>query len=243
MPDGGQLSFVADNVELSQTEAAAIPEGRPGHYVSLLVSDTGTGMSPEVRARIFEPFFTTKGEGRGTGIGLSTVLRIVKTHAGFLRVESELGQGTTFEIFLPRAPETAAPSAPINIAELPRGNGETILVVDDEQAIRDLVSEGLAAHGYHVFTAANGEEALQMLRKQGAGIRLLFTDSAMPVMDGPRLIAEARKLDLDLPVILASGESKIENGESNRGILLLSKPFSLEEILISVHRLLPRQKQ
>jgi CheY-like chemotaxis protein len=243
MPEGGKLTFVADNVDLSASEATAIQDGRAGQFVSLLVSDTGTGMPPEVRARIFEPFFTTKTEGRGTGIGLATVLRIVKGHAGFLRVESQPGEGTSFEIFLPRAADSVAAAPESRVAEIPRGNGETILVADDEQAIRDLVSEGLQDHGYRVLKAADGKEALELLRRHRAEVQLLITDSAMPNMDGATLIIEAQKLRRDLPIILASGESHVQNGQASRGVLLLSKPFALDEILGSVHRLLPRQKQ
>ena len=237
MPDGGHLSFAADNVELGETEAAAIPGAKPGRYVSLLVSDTGTGMSDEVRAKIFEPFFTTKGEERGTGIGLATALRIVKAHEGFLRVESEPDQGTTFEVLLPCARETAlAVKAPV-AASLPRGNGELILVVDDEQAIRELVKAELTAFGYRVLTAANGEDALQFFQKHAAEVRVLLTDSAMPVMDGPRTIRALRQQRPDLPVILASGEADPdETGTS--GVVVVNKPFALEEILIALQRCL-----
>jgi len=233
MPGGGKLSFVADNVELSPDEAATILEAQPGRFVSLLISDTGTGMPPEVLAKIFEPFFTTKGEGKGTGIGLATVMRIVKSHGGFLRVESEPGQGTSFEVFLPCAPqlEPAAP-APTPVADLPRGNGELILVADDENAIRDLVSAELRSFGYRVLTATNGAEAVELFQQHAKEVRLLITDSSMPVMDGPQVIAELRRLNPGLPVILTSGEPgavKMEN------LTELGKPFALEELLSAVH--------
>jgi PAS domain S-box-containing protein len=243
MPGGGRLSFAADNVELAAKEAEAITGASPGQYVSLLVSDTGAGMSAEVRKRIFEPFFTTKAEGKGTGIGLATVLRIVKAHGGFLRVESEPGQGTTFEVFLPRASEAvpAQLKPALNVSAL--GRGEVILVVDDEQAIRDLVAESLSVHGYRVLTAANGEEAVRLFRRHEREVRLLVTDSAMPVMDGPKTILQLRKLRPDLPIILASGEAQVENGAPTHGIFLLSKPFSLEELLAAIHHLLPASQQ
>jgi PAS domain S-box-containing protein len=243
MPEGGQLSFAADNVELDAAAAAALPEGRAGEYVSILVSDTGTGMSSEVRAHIFEPFFTTKGEGRGTGIGLATVLRIIRAHDAFLRVESQPGQGTTFEIFLPRARETVPTAAPASPSDIPHGNGELILVVDDEQAIRDLVTDGLISHGYRVLSATNGQEALHTLAQDPKAVSALLTDFAMPVMDGQQTITAARRLRPDLPIILASGESKIENGHRGGSVLLLSKPFSLEELLAALHRILPRKPQ
>ena len=233
MPEGGKLSFVADNVELSKTEAAGIPDGKSGKFISLLVSDTGTGMPPEVRAKIFEPFFTTKAEGKGTGIGLSTVVRIVKSHGGFLRVESEPGQGTSFEVFLPCAPEVAPAVAPTPAAELARGNGELILVADDEQAIRDLVSAELTACGYRVLTATNGAEAVTLFKQHSTEVRLFITDNEMPVMDGSEAIAELRKLKPALPVIWTTGEGGAAAGEM-AGTAALNKPFALEELLAAV---------
>lgn len=233
MPKGGRLSFAADNVKLDAAEAAMIAEARPGEFVSLLVSDTGEGMTPEIRARIFEPFFTTKPEGSGTGIGLATVARIVNSHQGFMRVESEQGEGTTFEVFLPRAQqaETAGPAPSIPV-ELPRGNGELILVAEDERAIRDLIEEGLTAQGYRVVTAAQGEEALALFRQHAAEVRLFLTDNAMPTMDGPQAIAQVRKWAPELPIILTSGEAQTDqNGE---GVEVLAKPFSLEELVRAV---------
>ena len=207
MPDGGKLSLVADNVELTAAELAQFSANSPDpRFVSLLVSDTGTGMPPEVRAKIFEPFFSTKGEGRGTGIGLSTVMRLVKSHGGFLRVESEPGQGTSFEVFLPRATEARAVEAAAVATELPRGHGELILVADDEKAIRELVTSELTAFGYRVLAATNGAEAVALFRQHAGEVRLFITDQAMPVMDGSHAIAELRQLKPGLPVILTSGE-------------------------------------
>lgn len=233
MPSGGKLSFVADNLELSMAEAATIPEGKTGEFVSLSVSDTGTGMPPEVRSRIFEPFFSTKSREQGTGIGLSTVLRIVKAHGGFLRVESEPGQGTTVEVFLPRAGAASPIEVTGPVEELPRGDGELVLVVDDERAIRELMESELTSHGYRVLTAANGAEAVSRFRKHAGKVRLLITDSAMPVMDGPQAIAELRKIQPGLPVILTSGEAGTNAPE---GITELNKPFALAELLGAMQR-------
>ncbi len=238
MPQGGRLSFAADNVELQESEAAKIRDGKAGAYVSLLVSDTGAGMSPEVQARIFEPFFTTKSEGVGTGIGLSTVQRIVKGHGGFLKVESEPALGTTFEIFLPCALDAAGVSAVSTGIDIPRGAGELILVADDEQAVRDLVREGLIAHGYRVLAVANGDEALKLFRQHADEIQLFLTDSSMPVMDGMGAINEIRKLKAGLPVILASGEAPSEDALRKDDFRILSKPFSLEDVLASTHQML-----
>jgi len=232
MPNGGKLSFVVDNVEVSADESAKIPGARAGEFVSVLVSDTGTGIPPEVRARIFEPFFTTKEEGQGTGIGLSTVMRLVKAHEGFLRVESESGEGTTFEIFLPRAREIQRLSqeAP---AQLARGNGEMILVADDEQSIRELLATELTSSGYRVLSAANGAEAVALFREHANDVRLFITDGAMPVLDGQGAIAALRKLKPDLPVILTSGDA--ERNDTLK-ISVVSKPFSLEDILASIQQ-------
>lgn len=231
MPDGGKLSIVADNVELTTAEAVQIHEARAGQFVSLLVSDTGTGMPPEVRAKIFEPFFTTKGEGRGTGIGLSTVLRLVKAHEGFLRVESEPGGGTAFEIFLPRASDAVAVSERSEIT-VTRGSGETILLADDEQAIRELLTAELTSAGYRILAAANGAEAVALFRKHHSEIRLFITDGSMPVLDGRGAIAALRELRPDLPVILTSGDS----GDNRQNVCVVNKPFSLEDILVSIQQ-------
>jgi len=232
MPDGGKLSLVADNVELTEAEAREIPDGQPGKFISLAVTDTGTGMPPEVKAKIFEPFFTTKGEGKGTGIGLATVVRILKSHGGFLRVESEAGQGTTFEVFIPCAPEFSLASEAKPEDTLPRGNGELVLVADDEQALCELVAAELQEFNYRVLTAANGVEALALFKQHATEVRLLITDNSMPVMSGPQAITEIRKLKPGLPVIIASGE-----GRSNlEGVSELEKPFALAELLNAVSR-------
>ncbi|MDB6034743.1 MAG: hybrid sensor histidine kinase/response regulator, partial [Verrucomicrobiales bacterium] len=232
MPQGGRLTLAADNTELSAQEAAALPEVAPGAFVSLMVSDTGTGIPAEIVAKIFQPFFTTKGEGKGTGLGLATVQRIVKNLGGFVRLESVPGQGTTFEILLPRAAETEPVATLAAIEKLPRGNSEWILVADDEQAIREVLGEGLAAYGYKVLLAANGQEALDMFRKNPA-IALFITDSEMPVMDGARAVAGLRELRPDLPVIRMAAEDPEASGTS-QNVILLKKPFSIEQILVAI---------
>ena len=233
MASGGKLSFVADNVELDATQAARIPEGLAGSFVSLAVSDTGAGMPPEVRAKIFEPFFTTKGEGKGTGIGLATVLRIVKGHGGFLQVESEPGQGTTFEVFLPRA-EVVEPVVTVAAeAELPRGHGELLLIADDEEALRELMTAELTAFGYRVVGAGNGAEAVTLFKQHADEVRLFLTDSSMPVMDGLQAVGELRGLRPTLPVILTSGEA---GSDVPKGVEVLNKPFTLEDLLRTVGR-------
>ena len=190
MPAGGELTLAADNVDLTAAEAEEIPDGQAGRFVMLLLSDTGTGIPPEILPRIFEPFFNTKPVGQGTGLGLSTMVRIVKQHGGFLNVKSEPDRGTTFEIYLPCAtiaptPEASRESISVNS----RGRGELILLVDDEQAIREMVSLTLTEQGYRVLTAANAAAALTLFDQQSAAIRLILLDTEMPVLDGGATLA------------------------------------------------------
>ena len=233
MPRGGELTLAADNVELTPAEAQLIQQGEPGRFVMLLVADTGSGIPPEVLPRIFEPFFTTKPVGEGTGLGLSTSARIVNQHGGFLNVKSELGQGTTFELYLPCA--TIAPTPPLQLASSvapPRGNGETILVVDDERAIREMIAGTLTEQGYCALTAANGAEALVQLGNAAGTIRLLLLDHDMPVMNGRETLTAVRSRWPQLPVLLMSGEMESKKIPHTAK---LSKPFQLQQLLQAVN--------
>ena len=232
MPHGGELTLAADNVELSPDEARLIPQGAPGRYVMLLVSDTGSGIPPAVLPRIFEPFFTTKPVGQGTGLGLSTSARIVSQHGGFLHVKSEPDQGTTFEIYLPCATIAPTPETQLTSgSEMPRGSGETLLLVEDERAIREMVSSTLTERGYHVITAANGAEALLRWDNSADAIHLVLLDQDMPVMDGRATLSALRARRPDLPVILMSGEIEPAASESTA---ILAKPFQLHQLLQAV---------
>ena len=206
MPAGGSLSVAVDNVELTETEARGIPEGRPGAFVVILVSDTGTGIPPDVLARIFEPFFTTKPAGSGTGLGLSTTARIIKTHGGFLAVQSRLGEGTTFEIYLPRSGDAEMEAAAGETAELAPGNGELILVADDDAAVGELLRRCLEEHGYRVVLAANGVEAVSLFKQHGSAVALVVTDIAMPLMDGIQAAKAMRQVRPRVPILFLSGE-------------------------------------
>jgi two-component system, cell cycle sensor histidine kinase and response regulator CckA len=233
MPKGGELTLAADNVEFTADEAAGIPQGRAGRYVMLLVSDTGSGIPPELLPRIFEPFFTTKPADRGTGLGLSTVARIVAQHEGFLNVKSEVNRGTTFEIYLPRA--TVAPLAemdPTPIAGFKRGHGELILVADDEQAVLEMVSFTLGEQGYRVITATNGAEAIAKMESNAGSVRLALLDTDMPIMNGPQTISALHAHSPSLPVVLMSGE--IEKDAQGPNVGTLAKPFQLHELLDAV---------
>ena len=209
MPAGGALSVVVDNVALTEEEARAIPDGRVGEFVVLLVSDTGTGIPPDVLARIFEPFFTTKPVGRGTGLGLSTTRRIVKTHGGFLSVHSRLGEGTTFEIYLPRMIEGGAVVPSVATAELARGQAELILVADDDAAVSELLRHCLEDQGYRVLRAANGVEAVSLFKQNAAEVALIISDIAMPLMDGLQAAAAIRQVRPEVPILFLSGEREV----------------------------------
>lgn len=236
MPKGGRLTLAADNVDLNAEEAAAIPDSRPGSYVMLLVSDTGEGISSEVLPRIFDAFFTTKAPGKGTGLGLSTIVRIVRNHQGFVGVKSEVGTGTTFEIYLPRAeaaPGSAeeAPATPV----LKAGHGELVLFIDDDRSVREMVTPTLTEQGYRVLTAANGAEGLALLGRYEREVRLVLTDVAMPVMGGLEMIEKLHSRLPGLPVIIMSGTFDTGKNELPTGAMgFLTKPFRLEQLLTVV---------
>jgi PAS domain S-box-containing protein len=232
MPKGGELTLAADNVELSAEEAKSIPNAAPGRYVMLLVSDTGTGMAPETMRRIFEPFFTTKAPGQGTGLGLATVARIVQGHAGFVSVKSELGSGTTFEVYLPRAEGAPAMPAKPLAAELPGGHGELILLIDDDRSVREIVATSLVEHGYRVVSAANGVEGLALLRSQGSDIQLVLADLTLPPIDGANPLDAIQACSNGRPLIVMSGEATASRRPSSIGPgLFLRKPFGLDQLL------------
>ena len=244
MPRGGELTMAVDNVELGADEAGQMVNGTPGDFVMLLVSDTGGGIPPEVLPRIFEPFFTTKPAGQGTGLGLSTTARIVSQHGGFLNVKSEPERGATFEIYLPRA--TLAPTKDTNRIlpnALPRGNGELILVVDDDQSVREMVSLGLSTQGYRVLTAANGAEAVAIFEREAAEVRLVLLDTDMPVLNGKATIPFLRAQAPAVPILLMSGEVEVISTPDTAATLV--KPFQLEELLrlIAVHCMEPGGRQ
>lgn len=242
MPNGGRLTLATDNVELTAEEARDIPEAKPGHYVMLMVSDTGSGIPPEILPRIFEAFFTTKAPGKGTGLGLSTIARIVRGHGGCLSVKSEVGSGTSFDIYLPRAetakatPQDAAGTAPATKA----GRGELVLFVDDDRSVREMVTPALIENGYKVLGADNGVEALALLNQHANEVRVVIADISMPMMDGLELIEKLRARRRDLPVVLMSGTFDVKANPLPAGAAgFLSKPFRLEQILSVIAKALP----
>ncbi|MFA6545008.1 MAG: PAS domain S-box protein, partial [Limisphaerales bacterium] len=241
MPAGGTLTLAAGNVRLKATDTGLSPDAKPGPYMMLAVTDTGTGMTPEVRARLFEAFFTTKEPGKGTGLGLSTVRNIAKEHGGFLTVDSEAGKGTTFKVYLPAQPGAAAVVAAVARPALPTGSGELILVVDDEASIRSIATQTLEAYGYRVVTANDGAQAVGVCAQHLTSLQLLITDMDMPFMDGKKTIRAIRTLLPRLPVIASSGS----DAESNPAVLkeldvqaFLRKPFSTDDLIRMVHETL-----
>ncbi|MBL8205426.1 MAG: PAS domain S-box protein [Blastocatellia bacterium] len=203
MPEGGTLSISAENVCLDAKMIKANLEAQPGDFVIIQVNDTGMGIPSEIRSKIFEPFFTTKIAGQGSGLGLATVLGIVKSHNGFIDFESEVGRGTNFKIYLPAVKNKVAPEIERDYRELPHGQGETILIVDDEIEILQMISETLAAYGYQTLMANGGSEALQQCRQ--SKIDLALVDMMMPQMDGLSTIQELKKLRPTIKIITTSG--------------------------------------
>lgn len=204
MPDGGALSVSAANVVIDQHYSELSGQADPGPHVRITVDDTGVGIPPDTLEQIFDPFFTTKEVGKGTGLGLSTVSAIVRGHGGFMNVYSEPGQGTSFRIYLP-AGDGSGDARSLEPEDLPRGNGEMILVVDDETSVRDITRQTLEAFGYGVLTATDGADAVAVYGKRGDDIDLVLTDLMMPIMDGPTLIRALRRMDPDVRIVAASG--------------------------------------
>ncbi|HEV2435914.1 MAG TPA: ATP-binding protein [Verrucomicrobiae bacterium] len=233
MPNGGKLAVEAKNLTADETLAAATPEARPGPFVCLSVTDTGAGIPPELLDRIFDPFFTTKEIGQGTGLGLATVLGIVRGHGGFIRVNSQVGRGTTFELYLPASPEAKAAQAPEHAQLPPPAHGELILVVDDEASVRKLIQRTLEQHGYRIGTAAEGQEAIAFFARHRAEIKAVITDLMMPGMDGPALIHSLRQLEPHLPILSMTGlgEQAEVKGIRSLNLPVLLKPFARGELL------------
>jgi two-component system, cell cycle sensor histidine kinase and response regulator CckA len=244
MPHGGRLRIRTASVEVDENSAQLYPSQSSGSYVLLEVSDTGTGMDAETQVHIFEPFFTTKDVGRGTGLGLSTVYGVIKQSGGFIWVYSELGQGTTFEIHLPRtAEETRAAKPTLSPARSLHGT-ETILLVEDAESLRELTRNLLAESGYTVLEAKGPEDAIQIARQSSHPIHLLLTDVIMPGMKGPELAGNLTSLKPGMRVLYMSGYSGFAHrGLINSDAMILAKPFSREALLNKVHEVLTRKSQ
>jgi CheY-like chemotaxis protein len=242
MPEGGKLTIETSNVDLDEDYARLHPPQRPGPYVLLAVADTGSGMDAETQARIFEPFFTTKELGKGTGLGLSTVYGIVRQSGGHIWVYSEPGQGTTFKIYLPRAGQAARLQQPASSpAESLRGS-ETILLVEDEESLRELTRSQLEGGGYKVLEAETPDAAIKIARRHGATIHLLLTDMVMPGMNGRDLAAKLAPKRPEMKVIYMSGYSGFTHaGLADSEISLLAKPFTRQALLRKIREAIESQ--
>ncbi len=240
MPDGGELSITTGGAESVEVETQSHTQVQPGRYVSLTVSDTGHGIDEATLANILEPFFTTKREGEGTGLGLPTVDGIVKQNGGHLRISSEVGRGTTFNIYLPCVDEPLTATAPAPSVSGKEGN-ETILLADDEPAIRNVVRSILEAQGFQVLPAADGKRALEIAGRFQGNIDLLLTDVVMPAMDGVQLAKRFTAVRPSTPVIFMSGyadDTVIRHGVLEAGHEFLPKPCSATTLLNKVRSVL-----
>jgi CheY-like chemotaxis protein len=241
MPQGGVLTLAAENVQLDEAFVQKAPGAKPGPYVVVQVSDTGTGIPHEILEKIFDPFFTTKGPEHGTGLGLSTVMTIVKSHDGFLQVDTQVDHGTRFRIYLPAVLD--APSQPVEAATHPmfQGQGELVLVVDDEEGVRDITCQILQKHGYRVLTASEGAEAVALYAQKHDEIKVVLTDMMMPFMDGVATIRALQKINPDVKFISASGLGTTPSQIDAAGLKVkafLRKPFTAEQLLVTLHELL-----
>jgi two-component system cell cycle sensor histidine kinase/response regulator CckA len=244
MPGGGTLQIETKNVYLDEAFCKTHLGAKPDQYVYIAISDTGIGINQETLDRIFEPFFSTKGQGKGTGLGLSVVYGIIKNHSGYINVYSELGKGSVFKVYLP------ASSKPIleeEEAEISNVKGEeSILVIDDEEVIRDLVEEGLEDFGYTVLTAENGEIGINMYKDKDREIDLVILDLILPRMSGMITYEKLKEIDPEITVLLSSGYSQRGQAQEllDRGVQgFIQKPFRLKELAREIRVLLDRRNK
>jgi two-component system, cell cycle sensor histidine kinase and response regulator CckA len=243
MPEGGSISIQAENVFVDENYARMHIEAKAGRFVMITVSDTGPGMPSEIQSRIFEPFFTTKEMTKGTGLGLSTALTIVKSHGGFINVYSELHRGSKFSVYLPAIETREATDSAALQTDLPIGNGELILVVDDEESIREITQGTLETFGYNVVTANDGTEALAIYADKRNEIAVVLTDMVMPFMDGPATIRALQRMNPNVRIIAASGLGTAQR--AGEGVLegvsvFLNKPYTAEKLLKTLAQILKK---
>ena len=241
MPDGGKLTIETHNVTLGEDLTSPHTGVPPGEYVLMAITDTGIGMDPATQSRIFEPFFTTKGRGQGTGLGLSTVYGIVKQSGGSLSVYSEPNRGSTFKVYLPRVVEEVAPSEPSALSRQSTSGTETILVVEDETAVRQLASRTLRELGYTLLVAFNADEAVRASEQHAGPIHLLLSDVILPGTSGPKLAARLTAVRPDLRVLYMSGFTEnaiVQHGVLESGTQFIQKPFTPASLGLKVREVL-----
>jgi CheY-like chemotaxis protein len=246
MKDGGTLTIETRNVDLDEAHASRSPHCRPGPYAILAVTDTGMGIDPKTQARIFDPFFTTKPTGQGTGLGLSIVYGIVKQSGGHVWVYSEVGVGSTFKIYLPRLQNHSQAALPRRPAAEQSGRGETVLVVEDEAGLRELVCRGLEESGYSVLDAGCAQEALVVAGKHTGTIDLLLTDIIMPGMLGTTLAEKMRQIRPGIRLLFISGypdNAVVQHGFVAESAPFMEKPFTLDALARKVHEVLKMEPQ
>jgi PAS domain S-box-containing protein len=241
MPEGGSISIKAENIFVDENYARMHLEAKPGRFVAISVSDTGPGMTLEIQTRIFEPFFTTKEMTKGTGLGLSTALTIVKSHGGFINVYSELHKGSQFTVYLPALDTPGAAELSAMQTDLPLGHGELILVVDDEESIREITRGTLETFGYTVLTASDGTEALAIYADKKNEIAAVLTDMVMPFMDGQATIRALQRMNPKVRIIAASGlgaGQRAGEGTLEGVSVFLNKPYTAEKLLKTLAQVL-----
>ena len=244
MPDGGTLTVAVTNVTIGPAESALQPDARPGEYVRLEVADTGVGIAADILDRVFDPFFTTKKAGHGTGLGLSTVLGIVRSHGGFLTVHSRPGAGTRFSVYWPvsRQPAAESPTPVPTTGGSHAGDGALVLVVDDEAPILHAARATLEAAGFRVATARDGRAALDLYRQCNGDVTAVVLDVMMPGLDGGATLAELRKLSPACRVLLTSGlrlPDPLATAARDAGVGFLPKPYTADQLLTAVGALAP----
>jgi nitrogen-specific signal transduction histidine kinase/ActR/RegA family two-component response regulator len=240
MPEGGRLSIEMENVMLDETYVQKNVGAKAGPHVLIKVADTGTGIPKAIQNRIFEPFFTTKPPGKGTGLGLSTCFSIVKSHGGFMNCYSEPGNGTAFSVYIPASINAnAVEKQPAEPVVQPRGRGELVLVVDDEEIIRDFTQISLETQGYRTLAAGNGAEAITLYKAHRDEIAIVFMDMSMPVMDGPSAVEALKVINSRVLIIGTSGLASVD-GERTASQLahFVPKPYTADVLFQTIHKVL-----